>query len=145
MNRNRMIWVARHEGVLREISRGVSYGDPECVEQAARILSAFIPSGSTIVPMPSHIGYATTMLTLCRAVKAKCSRVRICDALRCTPHESSHIVKLRHGVAPHTEMRKVKPVAEKPIIIDNVIASGATANAALNAIPDATVLAITKD
>lgn len=143
--KDRIVWVGRHEGLLRDVARGCAYGDPPSLISGAKILSAFIKSGSVLVPMPSHIGYSTTMYDLCRHM-TKHVYARVCDCLECIPHESSHIQKLRMGSPPEISMYLSSdvPKSENIIIIDNTVCTGATASAALDAIPNATVLAITK-
>lgn len=144
--KDRIVWVGRHEGLLRDVARGCAYGDPKSISMGATILSAFVKPGSVLVPMPSHIGYATTMLDLCvrigEMVKINC----VDDVLRCVPHESSHIQKLRMGLPPEIHMygKRTDMPKGSVYIIDNTVCTGTTASAALGVIPDATLLAITK-
>lgn len=151
--KDRIVWVGRHEGLLRDVARGCAYGDPKSIDMGAAVLSAFIKPGSVLVPMPSHIGYATTMLDLCVRIVGLVKTSTILNCLKCIPHESSHIQKLRMGSPPeiHMSIKKrflseegILPTRENMIIIDNTVCTGATASAALDAIPNATVLAITK-
>ena len=144
--KDRIVWVGRHEGLLRDVARGCAYGDPKSIDMGASVLSAFVKPGSVLVPMPSHIGYATTMLDLCVRIGELVEKGSVLDGLKCVPHESSHIQKLRMGLPPAICMYTSKrlPTRKNIIIIDNTVCTGATASAALDAIPNATVLAITK-
>lgn len=144
--KDRIVWVGRHEGLLRDVARGCAYGDSKSIDAGAAVLSAFIKPYSILVPMPSHIGYATTMLDLCVRIGELVKISAVLDCLKCIPHESSHIQKLRMGLPPeiHMSTRWSLPKNENIIIIDNTICTGATASAALDVIPNATVLAITK-
>ena len=69
--------------------------------------------------------------------------------LHCVPHESHYDIKKR-GEIPEEPSMFIVEDAEIPsdcngiYIIDNVISSGATARAALKAIPNATVVALAK-
>lgn len=141
-----IVWVGRHEGLLRDVARGCAYGDPKSMDMGAAILSAFVKPGSVLVPMPSHIGYATTMLDLCVRIGELVKINAVLDCLKCIPHESSHVQKLRMGLPPeiHMSTKGRLPTGENTIIIDNTVCTGATASAALDVIPNATVLAITK-
>lgn len=144
--KDRIAWVGRHEGLLRDVARGCAYGDPKSIDAGAAVLSAFIKPGSALVPMPSHIGYATTMLDLCVRIGELVKIGSVLDCLKCIPHESSHIQKLRMGLPPeiHMSARGRLPAGGNIIIIDNTVCTGATASAALDVIPNAKVLAITK-
>lgn len=145
-NAPRMMWIGRHEGMLRDISRGVAYGDHRSINIAAYTMRGWLADGSVLVPMPSHIGYATTSLMLCRELKRLNRSYRVLDALRCDPHPSSHGEKLE-GRFPANFATRIKDGAEVPegaYIIDNCIGTGTTALSALAAIPSAIVFAITK-
>lgn len=150
----RIITVGRHEGLLRAMARAVAWGDVTAMKMAGQLLASFLPDECVLVPMPSHIGYATTMLDLARWTRhfigtrsASKNGCDIVNCLECDPHESSHIVKLERGVPPVVRMylHKSPPKFNKPVfIIDNTVATGATASAALAVLPNAKVLAITK-
>lgn len=152
MNRQ-MIWLGRHEGLLRDCARGVGYGDPIYTTIAANMMVGWIKTGAILVPMPSHIGYATTTLELCKNIKRLShNTLKVCDCLRCTPHPSCHLQKAE-GKYPDTIFMykngsacKVSDGSRPVYIIDNVIGTGTTARAALDAIQydEATVFAITK-
>jgi len=144
--RDRIVWLGRHEGLMRDVSRGCAYGDTECLKKGALLLSSFVPAGSVIIPMPSHIGYATTMLSLCNEMKKINGTYEVRDCLKCIPHQSNHIIKL-HGDSPKgIIMYQSAPVFDGSgaFIIDNCIGSGCTAGCALEIMHRATVIAITK-
>lgn len=141
-----IMWIGRHEGLLRDISRGVAYGNAESIRIAAYTMRGWLPDASVLVPMPSHIGYATTALMLCRALKRLNRSYSVVDALRCEPHSSSHGEKLE-GRFPVKFLSFIKDGVDIPsgaYIIDNYIGTGTTALSALAALPDATVFALTK-
>jgi len=151
---HQMQWLGRHEGLLRDISRGVGYGDLPSIQIAAHTLVGWIRCGSILVPMPSHIGYATTMLTLCKAIRRLNGTLKVCDRLRCVPHQSHHIQKM-HGLYPadfisylEGEGCRLSGGSQDIYIIDNCIGTGTSARSALKAMQyetsKVTVFAITK-
>lgn len=148
MNNSGIMWVGRYEGLLRHVARGCSYGDATSLFSGAQVLSAFIEDGTIIVPMPSHIGYATTMKWLCERIETinEIKSIKMFDCLVCNPHESSRLVKIQNGVPPDIRMylKKDPPKDKRILIIDNVVCTGMTARAALAALPNATVLTIAK-
>lgn len=138
----RIAYIGRHAGLLREIAHGVKDGDAKYADMAARLFNSALSPDCVIVPMPGHRGRADTMLDVALRVSAMSGRA-VLDALACVPHESSYAQKAR-GVEPSPiAMRAKFAVHGKITIIDNCIASGATASAALYAIPTARVCAIT--
>jgi predicted amidophosphoribosyltransferase len=151
MNNNNLLWLGRHEGWLRYIAHGVKDGDEQCIERAAKLFDIMLPDECIIVPMPSHVGYATTMTSVCLEIASKSDRAYL-NILRCAEHESSYSVK-HDGMEPEDyEMwlaiadgwRPCMPV----FILDNVICTGVTATSAIRAFKskgiDARVLALTR-
>lgn len=142
MNNDRLIWFGRYEGWLRHLAHGVKDGDADCMRCAARLFDLMLPDECIIVPMPSHVGSARNMLVVANMVATLCTKRVVCDVLRCDPHLSSYDTK-KLGLTPDKIQMRVEPscavLAGKVFIIDNVVASGATASAALKAIPEATV------
>lgn len=139
---SRIAYIGRHAGLLREIAHGVKDGSAKYADMAAILFDQMLPPDCVIVPMPGHRGRADTMLDVALRISAMSGRA-VLDALACVPHESSYAQKAR-GVEPSPiAMRARFAVHGKVAIIDNCIASGVTASAALDAIPTARVCAIT--
>lgn len=139
---SRIAHIGRHAGLLREIAHGVKDGSAKYADMAAILFDQMLPPDCVIVPMPGHRGRADTMLDVALRVSAMSGRA-VLDALACVPHESSYAQKAR-GLAPAPiAMRARFAVHGKIVVIDNCIASGVTASAALDAIPTARVCAIT--
>ena len=138
----RIAHIGRHAGLLREIAHGVKDGSAKYADMAARLFDAALPPDCVIVPMPGHRGRADTMLDVALRISAMSGRA-VLDALACVPHESSYAQKAR-GLAPAPIAMLARfAVHGKVAIIDNCIASGATASAALAVIPNASVYALT--
>ena len=142
IDESRIAYIGRHAGLLREIAHGVKDGSAKHTDMAARLFDAALPPDCAIVPMPGHCGRADAMLDVALRVSAMSGRAVI-DALACVPHESSYAQKAR-GLAPAPIAMLARFAVHGEIaIIDNCIASGTTASAALDAIPTARVCAIT--
>lgn len=144
MINDRIIWFGRYEGWLRHLAHGVKDGDADCMRSAAKLFDLMLPDDCSVVPMPSHEGRATTMLTVATLMANLSARRVVCDVLRCEPHLPSYVQK-KAGMAPGEIKMCVEPPCAclgRVFVIDNCVASGATAAAALRAIPDATVCAL---
>lgn len=138
----RIAHIGRHAGLLREIAHGVKDGSAKYADMAAILFDQMLPPDCVIVPMPGHRGRADTMLDVALRISAMSGRA-VLDALACVPHESSYAQKAR-GLAPAPIAMLARfAVHGRVAIIDNCIASGATASAALAVIPNASVYALT--
>lgn len=148
MNNDRLIWFGRYEGWLRHIAHGVKDGDVECLEKAGQLFDLMLPNECVVVPMPSHIGRATTMHTIAHAVCHGGRRRIMCDALECDPHESSYDQKKAGRLPSPVDMRiadwargdfdRARAEAQGGVyIIDNVVCTGMTARSALLAMEHA--------
>lgn len=143
-------WLARHEGWHAAIARGVASGDAQCIEVAAKLFDLYLPDNAVVVPMPSHNGHAEQMLR----VAERMNSCRVWDVLIARPHESSHSQKA-DGLSPAPIEMWMDGTAKRwysrinnICIIDNTVATGTTATAALAAFRrewfDAKVISITK-
>lgn len=150
--KNKMIWFGRYEGWLRWLCKGVQAGNSECIKKAAKLFDMMLPDNCLIIPMPGHNGYADQMLKVC--IEMGCiwalrnPEVRTqawMDALICNPHQPNYLQK-KSGVPAPIEMSLMgDAIGYKTVcIIDNVIASGVTASAALKAVPNAIVVALAR-
>ena len=138
----RIAHIGRHAGLLREIAHGVKNGSAKYADMAAILFDQMLPPDCVIVPMPGHRGRADAMLDVALRISAMSGRAVI-DALTCVPHESSYEQK-RRGLKPAPIIMQTNTILRGRIcIIDNCVASGATASAALDAIPTACVCALT--
>ena len=146
MNNSHIIWFGRYEGYLRRIARGVRDNNPMCIECAAKLFDLMLPEASAVAPMPSHIGCAVQMLSVANELHRRRPDVVVCDLLRCDPHPGSCAQKkdritpgpIRMFITP--EFREYSGL--RFFILDNVICTGVTASAALEVLPDATVVAL---
>ena len=130
MKHNGIIYLCRHEGLLREVAHGVKDGVGKYADMAAILFDRLLPLDCIVVPMPSHRGRADTMLDVALRL-AKFSHRKVCDALSCDPHESSYEQKQR-GLKPTPIFMRTNAVLHGCVcVIDNCVSSGVTAFATL--------------
>lgn len=133
---------------LRAVAHGVKDGDPDQIKAAAHILLPAFPESSVLIPMPSHDGNAESTLALVEAISA-INGMTVLDVLKGRPRMSQYDAKY-NGVTLNAEDLGLYldgdiPEGLHPCIVDNVIATGLTARAAINCVPHATVFAIAYD
>ena len=144
MKNNHVTWFGRYEGFLRTIARGVRDNDPRCIECAAKLFDLMLPEGARVIPMPGHHGSACQMLSVVRKIVERRGDITAYDILKCEPHEANYSQK------KYTTPKPIKMHLSTAInfdgvgvfVLDNVICTGVTASAALEVLPDATVVAL---
>lgn len=131
-----------HYSAYREICHGVKTSSAPVVREAAAMMAASLalPSDGVLIPMPSHLGYATDTLALCKEL-SELSGLPVMDILRSDPHESVYHLKTHTGSLPfglHLGFRLTGdvPSSLRPLVVDNVIATSFTMKSALALIPD---------
>lgn len=104
----------------------------------------YIPTNAVLVPMPSHTGRATYTKDLCRLI-ARETAAEVCDYLRGKERETLYNLKRqgRHVLPAKLGfyLSQPLPAGKRVIIIDNVVATGTTAAAAVRAIGGGVVFA----
>lgn len=146
-----------YAGHYRDIARKVKSLDREALMVAVPALRRLLPPDAVLIPMPSHTGEPGFTAVICRALSLL-TRRPVCDCLRCSPRESLCTLKnteFRQGLPkgslmPHPDtlrFRLVKdlPAYGTPVVIDNVIASGTTGEAALSVLGERAVLLVIAD
>ena len=144
MKNNRITWFWRYEGYLRTIARGVRDNNPKCIECAAKLFDLMLPEGAIVVPMPSHYGSACQMLSVVRKLVERRGDITVYDILKCDPHEANYSQK-KYTTPKPIKMRLSTAInfdGVEVFVLDNAICTGVTASAALEALPDATVVAL---
>ena len=149
MKNNHITWFGRYEGYLRTIARGVRDNNHNCIECAAKLFDLMLPEGAIVVPMPSHYGTAIQMMSVARQLKKRRNDIRVWDCLECEPHEANYSQKKYTTPAPIKMFFDEKKMCGECVnyganmfVIDNVICTGVTASAALEVLPEATVVAL---
>lgn len=132
---------------LNTLAKKIKDGDGLAIGLAAEKMSPLVKKGDILVPVPSHNGRAEYTLTLSRQIAALTGAV-VMDALAGEKRESSYLLK-KKGIMSQAEDLGFRLMGEIPeghvLVVDNVIASGNTARAAVDIIPGATVLALADD
>lgn len=130
---------------VRGVAHDLKAAEPIAVRVAAAALAPLVPRGATIVPVPGSRGSTRENLVLAEAV-ARLSGARVSDGLERVPSESQY-ARRKRGLAPlRAEAMNVRwsgtPLRGVVVLIDNVVTTGATAEAARRAIGgDAVLLA----
>lgn len=144
MKNNHITWFGRYEGYIRMIARGVRDNNPKCIECAAKLFDLMLPEGATVIPMPGHHGSACQMLSVVRKLVERRGDITAYDILKCDPHEANYSQKKYTTPAP-IKMHLSSEISFDDagvFVLDNVICTGVTASAALEVLPDATVVAL---
>ena len=97
-----------------------------------------IPANAVLVPVPSHLGYATDTLILAKALGER-TDVPVMDVLKSAPRERQYDVKKATGLPLAASqlgiyMEGELPKGKMPFVIDNVVNSGNTAEACVKAL-----------
>ena len=144
MKNNHITWLGRYEGYLRTIARGVRDNNPKCIECAAKLFDLMLPEGARVIPMPGHHGSACQMLSVVRKLVERRGDITVYDILKCDPHEANYSQK-KYTTPKPIKMRLSTAINFDGVgvfVLDNVICTGVTASAALEVLPDATVVAL---
>lgn len=137
--------------LLREQCHRLKNGSGEQAESSARELVRNIsfPENSVLVPMPSSTGHATYTASLCRLMSAL-SGIPTMDVLKTGKREQLYLMKKRGLPLPSPGEMGMRlaahlPPGAVPVIVDNVIATGTTMEAALAVLPSAVPCAVAVD
>ena len=144
---------------VRWLCHAVKDGDAEAIQEAAETLAPYVHANTLLIPVPGHKGYADYTLKLARAVQRECLRdgkaVFVVDLLKSNPHESFNELKHR-GLTPDGQELSIKmngflatrrflnaiEMGFEPILVDNVIDTGTTFSACMEATGIETILCI---
>jgi len=128
---------------LRHLARRLKDGKPSAIMRTAELMAKELPNGSVVVPMPSHLGRATVMLSVALRIAELRHDIRVIDALEVAQHQGMYVAKRSGNRLPHLTMRLICDLPSLPIcVIDNVIDTGTTFSAAQAALGDAELYAV---
>lgn len=119
---------------VREICHKVKRSDISAISIISDYLSRSLPSSAILIPAPSHFGYATYTLEICKEISRK-NKNKIADILRRTPSETLYELKKKEKAYLNMYLTE-KPGSYKFLFIDNIISTGLTFNTAKNLIPN---------
>ena len=127
-----------------ETAHAMKNGERWAIYKAAAEMVQYIPTNAVLVPMPSHTGRATYTKDLCRLIARK-TAAEVRDILRGSERETLYTLKKqgRHIMPNKLGFYTTEPVPtdRRILIIDNVVATGTTAAAAVRAIGGGIVFA----
>ena len=138
--------VGKYAGELRELAWGLKLSAHRAMERSAQMMAPLIPDDAVVVPMPNHGGKPVSTMILAYYIAGVKDGVDVVPALECEPHESNHAHKMKNaGESVGIEMRRTDaaiPPNRPVVIIDNVVASGATYKAAQKVLPQADLVTL---
>lgn len=126
----------------RELCHRVKTSSLPSLREAASKLAEGLdfPADGLLIPIPSHLGFATDTLLLCNEL-SRLTGLPVCDVLSCSGHESLYLLKKAGFPLPDCQsldfrLKAQLPAGLRPLLVDNVISTGTTMKAALSAVPD---------
>ena len=149
------IVVGGYRGNMDQLARRVKTGEDTVVQMQAineaadlmtPLISSYAPDKAVLVPAPSHSGVASDMLSLANAISER-TGIEVADVLRSAPRESQYKVKKETGKPLSSVQLGIRkdgelPDGKLPIVVDNVVGSGNTAKACIDALGGGIVLAV---
>ena len=140
-----------YRGKLDRLARDIKdEGNIEAINKAADLMAPYIRAGMVLVPAPGHEGYATHTLALAHAISER-SHVPVADVLVGVERARQYDVKKatgkpilaeQLGIRKMGELPKWYGVERLPVVIDNVVHSGNTAEACVKALGKGVVLSL---
>ena len=127
-------------------SDGLNSVNLNAINEAADLMAPMVPDNAVLVPAPSHEGYATDMLLLANAIGVR-TNSEVADVLKSAPRDSQYDHKINTG-KPFTaeelgiHMEGELPEGKFPVVIDNVVNTGNTAEACVQALGGGLVLSL---
>ena len=127
-------------------SDGLNSVNLNAINEAADLMAPMVPDNAVLVPAPSHEGYATDMLLLANAIGVR-TNSEVADVLKSAPRDSQYDHKINTG-KPFTaeelgvHMEGELPKGKFPVVIDNVVNTGNTAEACVQALGGGLVLSL---
>lgn len=122
---------------IRSLAKGVKRRDPAEIKKAARLMAEYIPDNAVLIPVPSHSGKATDMLDLANEIGRR-TNSPVADVLVGVERKSQYQAKKEGSALTPSEIgiEQVSrlPDGKIPVFIDNVVNTGNTAKAAVDAV-----------
>ena len=119
--------------------------DPQAITYCARQLVKMLPENAVVVPIPGHHGFALQTLYIARAINEQSGGIiPVANVLKGNSRMSNYQAKKEGSLLPAEELgfRQVAPLpkGKVPYLLDNVVDTGTTAKAAINALGGGIVL-----
>lgn len=130
------ISVGYHSGRLRDLAHGIKENDKESINEASRMMAKYVQKDYCLIPIPNHSGFAENTYELAKGISSIVG-CDVVDALQGFSRESLYDVKKEgrttNGLLFYFLVDKI-PTDKRIILIDNVVATGATATEARKAV-----------
>lgn len=131
-----------YHGKNRQLSHEIKRGDMGAITLAAWEMSEWLEDWSNValIPIPSHKGHATYTLYMAKSI----GKGEVFDILRCHERPTLYSLKRANKKVTYADLQFYcvgqVPSGKRIVFVDNVVASGITAQAAVNAVGQGTVL-----
>ena len=134
-----------YDGINNWLCHKLKENDPQAIAYSARKLAKMLPENAVVVPIPGHHGFALQTLYLARAISERSDGViPVANVLKGNARLSNYQAKKEGHPLSALELgfRQVAPLpkGKVPYLLDNVVDTGTTAKAAINAFGGGIVL-----
>lgn len=134
-----------YDGINNWLCHKLKENDPRAITYCARQLVKMLPENAVVVPIPGHHGFALQTLYLARAINEQSGGIiPVANVLKGNSRMSNYQAKKEGSLLPAEELgfRQVAPLpkGKVPYLLDNVVDTGTTAKAAINALGGGIVL-----
>lgn len=134
-----------YDGINNWLCHKLKENDPQAITYCARQLAKMLPENAVVVPIPGHHGFALQTLYLARAINEQSGGIiPVANVLKGNSRMSNYQAKKEGSLLPAEELgfRQVAPLpkGKVPYLLDNVVDTGTTAKAAINALGGGIVL-----
>ena len=121
----------------RELAHRLKLGDVAAIEQIALDMRPQIPEGAVLVPVPGHSGKAGHTLLLAEAIARITPGAVVENVLAGAPRKSLYEIKRDGESLGELEFSLIRPVNGRVILVDGVMDTGTTLEAARKCLPHA--------
>lgn len=134
-----------YDGINNWLCHKLKENDPQAITYCARQLVKMLPENAVVVPIPGHHGFALQTLYLARAINEQSDGIiPVANVLKGNSRVSNYQAKIEGHPLTSSELcfRQVAPLPKDrvPYLLDNVVDTGTTAKAAINALGGGIVL-----
>jgi len=134
-----------YDGINNWLCHKLKENDPQAIAYCARQLVKMLPENAVVIPIPGHHGFALQTLYLARAINEQSGGIiPVANVLKGNSRMSNYQAKKEGYLLPAEELgfRQVAPLpkGKVPYLLDNVVDTGTTAKAAINALGGGIVL-----